>query len=139
VRGRLTRPIVNRARARVQTSLDSLSTHSLFFAPFQRSRTIVPRANPLMEARIVSSMIPVTKNSLTGCLDVIIAKGSNQYGVPMPSLIPDSSFMSIPVPEDGAHISSRVINLGYKVGRDAIHQLRHGKKDRTSLPPQTPP
>jgi len=75
---RLTRPVVNNARASVQTKRDSLSTHSLFFAPFHNSLTIVPSANPLKEARIVSSITPVTKNSLAGCLEVMIANGRSQ-------------------------------------------------------------
>jgi hypothetical protein len=69
---------VNSASARVQTRRDSLSTHSLFFAPFHKSLTIVPSANPPKEARIVSSIMPVTKNSLAGCLEVIMANGRSQ-------------------------------------------------------------
>lgn len=75
---RRTRPVVNSASARVQTRRDSLSTHSLFLAPFHNSLTIVPKANPLREARIVSSIIPVTKNSLAGLLEVMIANGRSQ-------------------------------------------------------------
>jgi hypothetical protein len=76
--GELTKPVVKSARARVQTSRDSLSTHSRFFAAFQANRTTVPRAKPQVEARIVSSMIPVTKNSLTGVAEVMIATGRSQ-------------------------------------------------------------
>lgn len=76
--GGLTRPTVNMAKASVHTSLDSLSTHSLRLAAFQSHRTPVPNARPPKEARIVSSIMPVTMNSLVGFADVMRAKGRSQ-------------------------------------------------------------
>jgi hypothetical protein len=112
---------VNSASARVQTRRDSLSTHSLFFAPFHNNLTIVPSAKPPKDAKIVSSMIPVTKNSLAGCLEVMIANGRSQYGVPIPSLIPDSSYLSASSHPGSASLQGG--GLEYRVGRVALHQL----------------
>jgi hypothetical protein len=113
---------VNKARASVQTSLDSLSTHSRFLAAFCSNRTTVPRANPLTEARIVSSMMPVTKNSFAGLAEVIIATGRSQYGVPIPSLIPDSSWSSASSQRGGAR-SLPVADLECREGHGAVCQL----------------